>query len=100
MVRQIALDFLFKQTKTKLVPEKDEIAQAMAFILAESNRKAKAKLKFLTPITVPFWIVQTSDTNSIVLSSIGESSVLRDEIDRSLCVFCPTLYYGMNVLRQ
>jgi len=75
MVRQIALDFIFKQTKTKLVPDKDEIAQAMAFILAESNRKGKAKLKFLTPITVPFWIVQTSDTNSIVLSSIGESSL-------------------------
>ena len=75
MVRQIALDFLFKQTKTKLVPDKDEIAQAMAFILAESNKKGKAKLKFLTPITVPFWIVQTSDTNSIVLSSIGESSI-------------------------
>lgn len=75
MVRQIALDFLFKQTKTKIVPDKDEAARAMAFILAESNRKGKAKLKFLTPITVPFWIVQTSDTNSIVLSSIGESSV-------------------------
>jgi hypothetical protein len=75
MVRQIALDFIFKQTKTKLVPDKDEIAQAMAFILAESNRKGKAKLKFVTPITIPFWIVQTSDTNSIVLSSIGESSV-------------------------
>lgn len=75
MVRQIALDFIFKQTKTKLVPDKDEISQAMAFILAESNRKGKAKLKFLTPITIPFWIVQTSDTNSIVLSSIGESSV-------------------------
>jgi len=75
MVRQIALDFLFKQTKTKIVPDKDEAALAMAFILAESNRKGKAKLKFLSPVTVPFWIVQTSDTNSIVLSSIGESSV-------------------------
>ena len=75
MVRQIALDFLFRQTKTKIVPDKDEAAHAMAFILAESNRKGKAKLKFLTPITVPFWIVQTSDTNSIVLSSIGESSM-------------------------
>ena len=75
MVRQIALDFLFKQTKTKIVPDKDEVALAMAFILAESNRKGKAKLKFLSPVTVPFWIVQTSDTNSIVLSSIGESSV-------------------------
>ncbi len=75
MVRKIALDFLFKQTKTKIVPDKDEAALAMAFILAESNRKGKANLKFLTPITVPFWIVQTSDTNSIVLSSIGESSI-------------------------
>ncbi|TFG31022.1 zinc-ribbon domain-containing protein [Candidatus Thorarchaeota archaeon] len=75
MVRQIVLDFLFKQTKTKLVPEKEEVARAMAFILAESNRKGKAKLKFLTPVTVPFWIVQSSDTNSIVLSSIGESSI-------------------------
>jgi hypothetical protein len=75
MVRQIALDFLFKSTKTKIVPDKDDVALAMAFILAESNRKGKAKLKFLTPITVPFWIVQISDTNSIVLSAIGESSV-------------------------
>jgi hypothetical protein len=75
MVRQIALDFLFKQTKTKAVPDKEEVALAMAFILAESNRKGKAKLKFLTPVTIPFWIVQISDTNSIVLSAIGESSV-------------------------
>jgi len=62
MVRQIALEFLFRQTKKKIVPDKDEVALAMAFILAESNRKGKAKLKFLTPVTVPFWIVQTSDT--------------------------------------
>jgi len=75
MVRQIALDFLFRRTKTKAIPDKDEVALAMAFILAESNRKGKAKLKFLTPVTVPFWIVQISDTNSIVLSAIGESSV-------------------------
>jgi hypothetical protein len=75
MVRQIALDFLFRQTKTKAVPDTEEVALAMAFILAESNRKGKSKLKFLTPITVPFWIVQVSDTNSIVLSAIGESSV-------------------------
>ena len=75
MVRQIALEFLFKKTKTKIVPDNEETALAMAFILAESNRKGKAKLKFLSQITIPFWIVQVSDTNSIVLSSIGESSV-------------------------
>jgi hypothetical protein len=75
MVRQIALDFLFKPMKTKLFAENDDVALAMAFILAESNRKTKAKLKFLTPLTVPFWIVQISDTNSIALSAFGESSV-------------------------
>ncbi|TFG32970.1 hypothetical protein EU527_08995 [Candidatus Thorarchaeota archaeon] len=75
MVRQIALDFLFKKTKTKIVTDTHEVALAMAFILAESNQKGKAKLKFLSQIAIPFWIVQVSDTNSIVLSSIGESSV-------------------------
>ena len=75
MVRQLALDFLFQTKKAKIVPEKEETALAMAFILAESGRKGKAKLKFLSPITIPFWIVQISDTNSIVLSSIGESSI-------------------------
>jgi hypothetical protein len=75
MVRQLALDFLFRKKDTKLVAEKDEVALAMAFILAESNRKGQASLKFLSPVTVPFWIVQISNTNSIVLSSIGESSV-------------------------
>ena len=75
MVRQLALDFLYQQKGNRLVVEKDEVALTMAFILAESNKKGKANLKFLTPVTVPFWIVQISDTNSIVLSAIGESSV-------------------------
>ncbi|MHA2025054.1 MAG: hypothetical protein ACW98U_04050 [Candidatus Thorarchaeota archaeon] len=78
MVRQLALDFLYSQKGNKLVVEKEEVALAMAFILAESNKKGKANLKFLTPVTVPFWIVQISDTNSIVLSAIGESSVKLD----------------------
>lgn len=75
MVRQIALDFLFNKIKTKIAPDTEETALAMAFIMADSNRKGKAKLKFLSSITIPFWIVQVSDTNSIVLSSIGESSI-------------------------
>ncbi|MHA1963711.1 MAG: zinc-ribbon domain-containing protein [Candidatus Thorarchaeota archaeon] len=75
MVRQITLDFLFREKGNKLVVDTDEAALAMAFILAESNKKGKANLKFLTPVSVPFWIVQISDTNSIVLSAIGESSM-------------------------
>ncbi|MFW9835121.1 MAG: zinc-ribbon domain-containing protein [Candidatus Thorarchaeota archaeon] len=75
MVRQITLDFLFKEKGNKLVTDTEETSLAMAFILAESNKKGKAKLKFLSPVAVPFWIVQISDTNSIVLSAIGESSM-------------------------
>jgi hypothetical protein len=78
MVRQIALDFLHRETKSKTAPDREDVALAIAFLLAESNRKGRAKLKFLSPATIPFWIVQTSDTNSIVLSSIGESSVKMD----------------------
>ena len=75
MVRQITLDFLFQEKGSKLVADTEEAALAMAFILAESNKKSKANLKFLSPVAVPFWIVQISDTNSIVLSAIGESSM-------------------------
>jgi hypothetical protein len=75
MVRQITLDFIFREKVNKLVVDTDEAALAMAFILAESNKKGNANLKFLSPISVPFWIVQISDTNSIVLSAIGESSL-------------------------
>ena len=74
MVRQITLDFLFREKENKLTVETEAAALAIAFILAESNKKGKASLKFLSPIAVPFWIVQISDTNSIVLSAIGESA--------------------------
>jgi hypothetical protein len=75
MVRQITLDFLFHEKGNKLVVDTEEAALTMAFILAESNKKGNASLKFLSPVSVPFWIVQISDTNSIVLSAIGESSI-------------------------
>nr|KXH72205.1 MAG: hypothetical protein AM325_01655 [Candidatus Thorarchaeota archaeon SMTZ1-45] len=75
MVRQITLDYLFREKGNKLVVDTNEAALAMAFILAESNKKGKANLKFLSPVSVPFWIVQISDTNSIVLSAIGESTI-------------------------
>ncbi len=75
MVRQIAIDFLHQRQKTKTVVESDENALAMAFILAESNRKAKAKIKYLSPVAIPYWVVQVSETESIILSAIGEASM-------------------------
>ncbi|MGY5853696.1 MAG: hypothetical protein RTU92_09040 [Candidatus Thorarchaeota archaeon] len=78
MVRRIALEFVHRKTGATIIPESDEIGLAMAFILAESKRKAKAKIKHLTPVSIPFWIVQVSDTRSIVLSSIGDDSIKID----------------------
>ncbi|MGY5876872.1 MAG: hypothetical protein RTU30_14075 [Candidatus Thorarchaeota archaeon] len=75
MVRRIALEFVHRKKGAKIAPESYEIGLAMAFILAESKRKAKTKIKHLTPVSIPFWIVQVSDTKSIVLSSIGDDSI-------------------------
>ncbi len=78
MVRRIALEFVHRKKGATIIAESDEIGLAMAFILAESKRKAKAKIKHLTPVSIPFWIVQVSDTKSIVLSSIGDDSIKID----------------------
>ena len=75
MVRQIALEFAFREKGKKLIVDDDDIGLAMAFALAESNRKAKSKITQLAPVAFPYWIVQVSDTSSILLSAIGESSV-------------------------
>ncbi|MHA1638490.1 MAG: zinc ribbon domain-containing protein, partial [Candidatus Thorarchaeota archaeon] len=41
----------------------------------ESGRKSKSKHKYLTPVAIPYWIVQVSDTKSIVIAANGESSI-------------------------
>ncbi len=74
MVRRIALEFVYRQKGKEFELESDEIGLAMAFILAESNRKGKAKITHLTAVSFPFWIIQVSDSRSIVLSSIGDDS--------------------------
>jgi len=75
VVRQLALDFAFREKGKKLVIDDEDVGLAMAVALAESNRKAKAKITQLAPVAFPYWIVQVSDTESILLSAIGESSV-------------------------
>ncbi len=75
MVRQIILDFAFLEKGKNLVVEDQDIGLAMAVAIAESKRKAKSKITQLSPVSFPYWIVQVSDTDSILLSAIGESSV-------------------------
>ena len=75
MVRQIALEFAYKKKAKGVTPDKEGIELAMAFALAVANRKAKAKIRQLTKVSIPFWVVQISDTSSILLSATGESTM-------------------------
>ncbi len=75
MVRQIALQFAYRKRFGKINPDDDEIALAMAYILAESKRSSSARIKQLSLISIPYWIVQVSGSRSILLSAVGESSV-------------------------
>lgn len=75
MVREIALQFAYRKRFGKINPDDDEIALAMAFILAESNRSSSARIKQLSLVSIPYWIVQVSGSRSILLSAVGESSV-------------------------
>ncbi|MFX0108061.1 MAG: hypothetical protein ACFE7R_07245 [Candidatus Hodarchaeota archaeon] len=75
MVRQIALEFTYRKRAGIIDKDDEEIALAMAFLLAESNRKSSAKITALSQVTLPFWIVQVSDSESLILSATGETSV-------------------------
>ncbi|MHA2603178.1 MAG: hypothetical protein AM324_013735 [Candidatus Thorarchaeota archaeon SMTZ1-83] len=74
VVRQIALQFAYRKKHGSIIPDDDEIALAMAFIIAESKKKGTAKIKQLAMTSIPYWIVQVSGDRSILLSATGESA--------------------------
>jgi len=80
VVRQIALHFAYRKKLGKIIPDDDDIALAMAFIIAESNRKGAAKISQLAKVSIPYWVVQVSGDRSILLSSLGGS---KTEIEMS-----------------
>ncbi len=73
MVRQLALNFLYKKSGNKLVSEQYETSIAVAFAIAEAQR-GKRRISSFTPVSVPYWIVQVSETDSILLSGLGRST--------------------------
>ncbi|MHA2433887.1 MAG: hypothetical protein ACXADO_11715, partial [Candidatus Thorarchaeota archaeon] len=75
MVRQIALQFAYRKKFGKTIPDDDEIALAMAFVIAESKRKGTSKINQLAKVSIPYWIVQVSGDRSILLSTLGESAI-------------------------
>jgi hypothetical protein len=73
VVRQLALDFLYRKKETRIESESGGVALAVAFAMAESRKKASARISSLSQVAVPFWVVQVSQNDSIVLAEAGHS---------------------------
>ena len=69
MVRNLSLNFLFHRIGSRIEPEPETVTLAVALALAEGRKERNQRVTMLSKIAVPFWIVQTSETKSIVLSA-------------------------------
>ena len=73
MVRQLALEFLHRKTETGLSTESKEVTLAFSFALSSSYGKGKG-IKSLSQISIPFWVVQINETQSIMLSAAADTA--------------------------
>jgi len=73
VVRQLVLDFLYQENDSRAEPEPNEVALAAAFSFAESHKDPGTRLTSLSPLAIPFWVVQVSETKSIVLRAAMDS---------------------------
>ncbi len=72
MVRHLSLEFLYGERGGRQVPESVDVCVAVAFATAHSLANGR-RPTVLARVGVPFWVVQVSETSSIVLSAVGES---------------------------
>ncbi len=73
VVRQLAIESLYKKTGNEYSPEDANIATTMALIWAYS-KFGSTDIVSLSKISLPFWIVQISPENSVLLSSSSSIS--------------------------
>lgn len=71
MVRQIHLSFANSIVGGRPMSEPSHVASALGFILADSYGGGK-RLASLSQVAIPFWLVQVSSTESILLSGISD----------------------------
>lgn len=76
MVRNLYLNFLFKKEGANVRPESESVCLATALASAESQKGKSTRIVGLSSLSLPFWIVQTSPTKSIVLAAA--SSMRKD----------------------
>jgi hypothetical protein len=73
VVRNLTLHYISRKEGSRLEPEKDSTTLAVAFLLAEGRKDRNQRVSMLSKISFPFWIVQTSETKSIVLAAAANT---------------------------
>ncbi len=71
MVRQIGMCYLGSRSAADLTPEPARVALVIAFMLAESHGGG-SKISILAPVSIPYWLVQVSARESILLSGVTD----------------------------
>ncbi|MFW9919804.1 MAG: hypothetical protein ACFFED_09410 [Candidatus Thorarchaeota archaeon] len=74
MVRQLAIDFLYRKHGNSLASETKALETTMAFIWAISKEDESARIRRLSRVSFPFWLVQVSPENSVLLSASTSES--------------------------
>ena len=74
MVRNLALNFLYRREGTRIKLEADDVGLVSALVSAETQKQGSSRIASLSRVSFPFWIVQTSSTKSIVLSATSSVS--------------------------
>jgi hypothetical protein len=69
VVRNLSLNFLYKRAGTRVETEPESVCLAVALASAESRKGGNPRIVSLSRVSFPFWIVQTSSMNSILLSA-------------------------------
>ena len=72
MVRQLALNFVYGKQNSR--PKSESVGLALAFALAESRKGTRKRIASLSQTSMPYWIVQVSESKSILLAATGEAS--------------------------
>ncbi|MFW9834331.1 MAG: zinc-ribbon domain-containing protein [Candidatus Thorarchaeota archaeon] len=73
MVRNLHLNFLLKKEGTRIKAESEGVSLAVALAIAEAQIGQRKRIINLSKVSLPFWIVQTSPTKSIVLSATSST---------------------------
>ena len=73
VVRNLSLHFLSRKEGLRTEPESDSVTLAITLAMAEGQKAQNKRITMLSKISIPFWIVQTSETRSIVISAAAST---------------------------